>query len=174
MKSSVVHSSAKTGGSDNWCTPDSVLNPLRSTFGQIGLDPCTTESNPTKAKLFNTPERCGLSSDWSTPKSSWIFVNPPYSQIKAWVSKCVENFDASAKGTVGLFPSRTGTKWFQPVWETATLLFFFQGRLRFVDAVASAPFDSVLVYWGYEPQWFKQVCNENFNGHLVNTSGVDF
>lgn len=173
MKSKIVHSSAKTGGSDNWCTPDSVLNPLRSQFGQIGLDPCTEENNPTKANLYNTIATCGLSSDWSKPKPSWIYVNPPYSQMKKWVKKCVENFDSSQKGIIGLFPSRTGTKWFQPIWETATLVFFFQGRLKFVGAKNGAPFDSVLVYWGSKPSLFKFACNENFNGHLINLSGVD-
>lgn len=80
MLSPVVHASAKTGGNDNWCTPEVVLERVRR-IAPIGLDPCTTVDNPVGAWRYYTPFEDGLASPWDG--FGLVFVNPPYSQMKA-------------------------------------------------------------------------------------------
>lgn len=102
----VVHATASRDASsrDDWCTPACVLERVR-TVGRIGLDPCTDRSNPTDAIVAFTGDLQrehglprngevlgfdGLDHDWSEWHSDClVFVNPPYSRVKAWSAKIV-------------------------------------------------------------------------------------
>lgn len=141
-----------------WQTPDNVLELVRR-VGNIGLDPCTVESNPTGAWHFCTPEHDGLARPWKAPGNSLIYVNPPYGRgIGAWIAKC---HAAAAEGNrvIALLPARTDTKWFP--WN-ADAACFWKGRLTFRGADAPAPFPSVVVWWhrGASRQLFKRVFDD--------------
>lgn len=142
---------------DSWNTPECVLDLVRK-VGPIGLDPCSnSEAILTVGAAFSLTAG-GLEADWDELSgSNLIYVNPPYGrEIGKWVDKCA--YDANTE-TIALLPARTDAKWFQTCWRAAALC-FWRGRLRFVGAQSSAPFPSVLVYWGARPYHFADVFSE--------------
>lgn len=69
-----------------------------------------------------------------------MFCNPPYSDIRPWLSKARE-----AALAVFLVPARTDTRWWHDLAMKADEIRFLRGRLKFGDAKNSAPFPSVLL-----------------------------
>ncbi len=113
---------------DEWKTPASVYNKLNEEFN-FDFDPCPLGGNID-----------GLAISWG--KSN--FVNPPYSQLKAW---CKKAYDESLLGkiVVMLIPSRTDTAAWHDYCMKAKEIRFIRGRLKFGDANNSAPFPSCVV-----------------------------
>jgi len=83
------------------------------------------------------------------------FCNPPYSQVALWAAKIAE--EAARKiEIISLVAARPGSRWFyRLVWSSAAAVCFWRGRLRFVGAASSAPFDSAVVYHGPRPWAFE-------------------
>jgi len=120
----------------NWKTPSVVYKDLNTEF-HFNFDPCPSD-----------PEFDGLHCEWG----SCNFVNPPYSQIKAWLKKSLIEH-SHGKTVVLLLPSRTGTDWFHEcVLLHATEIRFIRGRLQFDDCGVNAPFDSIIVVFSAEQQ----------------------
>ena len=164
MLSPVVHASAKTGGNDNWCTPEVVLERVRK-LGVIGLDPCTTSENPVDAINFLTPATDGLSLPWSG--QGLVYVNPPYSRMKAWAAKIADEglwhpYSGSTK-IVALVAARPDTAWWRTMLDTAWCVAFWRGRLKFKGAPSPAPFPSALFFYNIPVQAvrtaFGDVCD---------------
>ena len=132
---------------DDWETPDELFNALDREFGFV-LDPCATESNAKCPRYFTADEN-GLIRHWDRLTA---FVNPPYSQLAAWIDKChTESLNGST--VVLLIPARTDTKAFHKyIWDHRlhrprgnVELRLLPGRLKFKGADASAPFPSAIV-----------------------------
>jgi site-specific DNA-methyltransferase (adenine-specific) len=79
-------------------------------------------------------------------KNHFMWLNPPYSNIKDWVKKCYEENLRGAK-IVLLIPARTDTKYFhQYIYHNVNAeIRFIKGRLKFSDSKNSAPFPSMVV-----------------------------
>jgi site-specific DNA-methyltransferase (adenine-specific) len=95
--------------------------------------------------------------DWRSACDGLVYVNPPYSQARAWLAKCATE---SAEGIeiIALVPARTDTRaWHESIWRYADAVCFWRGRLRFVGATASAPFPSAVVYYGHRAERFRAV-----------------
>lgn len=117
---------------DNWSTPKWLFDELDSEF-HFDMDPCPLRS------LTD-----GLDKSWLGN----IFVNPPYSNIKAFLEKSWEERDkGNAKTVVFLLASRTDTKWFHEyIYHNPSCeIRFIKGRLKFGDNKNSAPFPSMIV-----------------------------
>jgi phage N-6-adenine-methyltransferase len=161
-------SSARTGkGRDDWQTPPVVLELVRS-FAPIALDVATAPDNPTGAARFYTEADDGLAQPWALDADGGlVWDQPPYSNSKAWLGKAVAEAALGAE-IIALVASRTGAKYFEPVFD-ADALCFWRGRLTFHSADTGAPvldgkgrpmpapFDSVFVYWGNRPAKFRRV-----------------
>lgn len=80
--------------------------------------------------------------EWDSP----CFVNPPYSDISAWMEKCFIESQAG-KTVVALVPSRTDTRWWHRFAMRASEIRFVKGRLKFGDAKHGAPFPSAIIIW---------------------------
>ena len=110
---------------DDWATPKYIYDQAM----EMGMfDPCP---------LFSTAD--GLSIEWSEIN----FVNPPYSKLKEWIEKSIEQSNKGKKVLL-LIPARTDTKAFKMLFEYGSTITFITGRLRFNEA-NSAPFPSMLV-----------------------------
>lgn len=119
-----IHFSSVT---DDWSTPKDVYASLNAEFN-FDFDPCPLGG------------ASGLDIEWG--KSN--FVNPPYSQLRAWCKKAYEEWQ-KGKTVVMLIPSRTDTKaWHEYVMKAAEIR-FIKGRLKFGDAKNSAPFPSAVI-----------------------------
>ena len=127
--------------SDEWRTPKDLFNELNKKF-KFECDVAATNDNRLcewhYSKLNN-----GLENNWHT--SNWC--NPPYSQLAKWIAKA--DLEAE-KGnlTVMLIPARTDTKAFHAHIYKKWHVQFLKGRLKFSDSKNSAPFPSMLVYFG--------------------------
>lgn len=154
-----------TSARQNWCTPNEILELVRKfTYkGQIDFDPCDSPLS-----LVGSVEHCYGFDDRDGLKESWrgkglVWCNPPYDQVKEWVHKAAEefsrppaNYDEQDDQLFVLVPARTDTKWFKNLLMADKLCFLF-GRLKFVGAPSSAPFPSVIAYWGPSPSKFVSV-----------------
>jgi phage N-6-adenine-methyltransferase len=135
-----VHFSSET---DLWSTPQAFYDKWNHCIGGFTLDVCATDDN-TKCSKYFTEAEDGLSQDWS---GDVCWMNPPYGrEIKKWMKKAYEE---SLKGAtvVCLVPSRTDTTWWHE-YSMKGQIEFIRGRLKFGDAVHSAPFPSaVVIFW---------------------------
>lgn len=127
--------------SDEWCTPDWLFRALDAEFG-FDLDPAATTKNAKCARFFTEAED-GLKQSWA---GSRAFVNPPYSQCRAWVEKAL----GESASVVMLLPSRTDTDWFHLLLRHRVEIRWFRKRIAFLlDGVpAESPrFGSLLAIW---------------------------
>jgi hypothetical protein len=139
----VEHRSAAAGGRDDWQTPEEILALVRA-VAPIGLDPCTSGSNPVDAHRWLVSG--GLEADWQTPSDELTYVNPPYSQLRAWLARCA--LQARGGGTIAaLIAARTDTRAWHESIPTAQAVCLWRGRVKFRGAAHSAPFPSALVIW---------------------------
>jgi hypothetical protein len=116
--------------SDRWKTPADTYRALNDEF-HFEFDPCPLDGDKDGlSKLF-----C----DW---RGKRVFCNPPYGpDLGKWLERGLE-----ADLAVFLIPARTDTRWFHElVLPKAKEIRFLKGRLKFGDAVNSAPFPSMVV-----------------------------
>lgn len=119
-----VHFSSLT---DHWSTPKDIYYKLDAEF-HFDDDPCPLQGGG------------GLDRPWG----SRTYVNPPYSQLKAWCKKAYEE-SLLGKTVVMLIPSRTDTAaWHDYVMKAAEIR-FIRGRLKFGNSKNSAPFPSAII-----------------------------
>lgn len=99
-------------------TPEWLIAQLRAVEGVIGLDPCTTPANPVQAVVCCTgagPEDDGKVAPWHLAASVGPFyVNPPYAELRAWLTKARDEHAAGARGWL-LGPFRPQRGWFLPL-----------------------------------------------------------
>ena len=136
-----MNSGMYSSKSDEWTTPRDLFNKLNRRF-LFDLDPAATFQNHL-CPTFYTKEDSGLDHSWEGMR---VFVNPPYSHIKDWVAKFVEE-SKRADCIVALIPARTDTRWWHDHIMTADKILFLRGRLRFGDGKGSAPFPSAVAMW---------------------------
>ena len=117
-----VFYSSKT---DDWKTPSSLYDRL---IDNGFYDPCP----------YHSPFD-GLTIDWKEKN----FVNPPYSKLKIWVDKCIEQHSKN-KEVIMLIPARTDTKAFKRLYDYGSHFVFISGRLKYSDK-NTAPFPSMIV-----------------------------
>ncbi len=130
-------------GHDEWLTPRYITD----TLGPFDLDPCSPgDRRPWDTATYHLDaSEDGLSAPWF----GTVWCNPPYGkETFRWLEKLAAHGDG-----VALIFARTETVGFhEQVWEKATAIMFFKGRLRFckVDGssgdVANAP--SCLIAYG--------------------------
>ena len=126
--------------SDEWTTPIELFKKLNRRF-LFDLDAAADNWNHLLDEWY-TKEDSGLEHSWEGRR---VFCNPPYSQIKLWAAKFIEE-SKHARCIVALVPARTDTKWFQSLMASADKIVFIKGRLHFSNA-GSAPFPSALAIW---------------------------
>jgi len=123
-----VHSMKK----NTWKTPKYVYDYLDKEF-VFDFDPCPSN-----------PKFDGLKISWAAMN----YVNPPYgTELPKWITKGIAE-QKKNHYSVFLIPSRTDTKWFYKMFENATEIRFIVSRIKFVGAENSAPFPSMIVYFG--------------------------
>lgn len=137
-------------------SPASVVDRAVRTLGGIDLDPCSNsrEAPHVPAGSHFTQTENGLSRPWF----GRVYMNPPYGRsIGDWVQKLVDEYRAgNIRSAVALVPARTDTHWFRTFRGFPVC--FIRGRLQFLDHAGneqgSAPFPSVVIYLGNEPERF--------------------
>lgn len=135
---------APTGGTDEWLTPPELIKAL----GTFDLDPCSPINRPwPTARNHFTIEDNGISKPWA----GRVWLNPPYANPGAWMSKLADH----GTGTALLFARTETLMWHRDVWPRARAVLFIRGRLYFhsVDgrrAPMNAGAPSALIAYGHE------------------------
>lgn len=141
-------------GEVEWYTPPEIIDRVLQVLGTIDLDPCSNVGNSPNipATTQMTIEQNGLEYPWH----GRVYMNPPYGDtIGLWTDKLKEQYENEAVSqAIALLPSRTDTAWFRQLCQYPRC--FIWGRLRFSGNQNSAPFPSMLVYFGLELSTF---CN---------------
>jgi len=101
---------------DDWGTPEYLYKQLDTEF-HFNFDPCPLHAD------FD-----GLKIDWTGN----VFVNPPYSQVKAWLIKAQAELNKNADVIVFLVFANTDTAWFHDYVYGKAELRFLRGRIKFV------------------------------------------
>jgi site-specific DNA-methyltransferase (adenine-specific) len=142
--------------SDEWYTPDHIVQGVQDALGRIDLDPCSNSQKSVPAEVHFTKKDDGLAQSWAGN----VYMNPPYGAVIGdWVEKLVQEYN-SGKVTeaVALVPARVDTEWFRKF--TGCVVVFVSGRLHFSNSENAAPFPSALVYLGKDKQKFKEAFAE--------------
>jgi phage N-6-adenine-methyltransferase len=162
MNSTLMFSKA----SDEWSPPLDLYVALDAEFhftcdvaGQIGNRKCLDYFGPDHADFFR---RDALTVPWS----GVCFLNPPYSQVRAFMTKAATEAAAGVL-VVALVPARTDTRWWHDqvwdksrhIWRPGVEVRFLKGRVKFGDEKNSAPFPSVVIV--FRPRDFKRDSDES-------------
>jgi hypothetical protein len=152
---------------DEWLTPPGIIDALGGP-SSFDLDPCAPIDRPwPMARMHYTKTENGLLMPWE----GRLWFNPPYggpSIVGPWMRRMA----AHGRGTALIF-ARTETALFhETVWNRATAILFFQGRLFFhhadgrrADNNAGAP--SCLVAYGNDDALRLQSAAIRLTGKLI-------
>lgn len=134
-----VHFSSRT---NDWSTPADLFKELNNIF-HFDLDACA-DAHHAKCSRYFTKEQNALNQRWE----GTVFMNPPYGrEIAAFMREAYEESVLGAT-VVCLVPSRTDMDWWHRYAKRGQVI-YLRGRLRFGDALASAPFPSaIVIFWG--------------------------
>lgn len=168
--------------SNEWYTPEPIIDRVRATLGSIELDPasCPPAQETVQAnRYFGVGGEVGdgLSVEWH---ANTLFVNPPYgfdenhrSNTKKWTEYL---FDQWAKGNIGeavlLTYAHPSRQWFYPFWNFP--IAFLYKRIKFNRSDGSQgtspPHCNAITYLpdGTDPTFstFYEAWNEI--GHIVD------
>jgi hypothetical protein len=143
-------------------TPLEFLAHVYAFMETVNLDPCSsTLDNPTVfADCHYTQAMDGLSLPWFGK----VFCNPPYGNgLLKWAAKIKTEYERE-NFSEGLFlvPSRTDTKWTRSLDGYSRV--YLSQRIKFADVNRipqdSAPFPSVVFYFGDRQAWFERYWKE--------------
>ena len=141
QNSMAINNGLFTSKSDEWTTPLELFEKLNRRF-LFDLDAAADNWNHLLDEWY-TKEDSGLEHSWEGRR---VFCNCPYSQIKLWAAKFVEEANR-AECIVALIPARTDTRWWHDHIMTADKIVYIRGRLKFGPGTGSAPFPSALAIW---------------------------
>ncbi|RUS94637.1 hypothetical protein DSM106972_092740 [Dulcicalothrix desertica PCC 7102] len=143
--------------SDNWYTPQHIIDLVIQVLNQIDLDPCAETGKNIPASTHYTHTDNGLIQPWH----GRIFLNPPYSEPGKWITKLNEEI-ATGRVTeaIALVPGATDTNWLSPILKTQPVC-FWKGRIKFLDQnyepKLPARQSHVLIYWGDNSTRFLEI-----------------
>ena len=140
MNTDVMFSSKK----HDWQTPPDLFNELNKEFDFV-MDLAADKDNSV-CEFYIDEEMDSLSIPWHQ-QEGWLWLNPPYNNIKVWMEKCHKEAQLGAK-VVALIPNRSDTKWYWDNIHGKYEVRLIKGRVKFLsngEKVHSAPFPSVLI-----------------------------
>jgi len=153
----VLHMSANQGGSNEWYTPEYLVEAARETMGKIDLDPasCDYANRIIKAETIYTEAQDGLAQPWY----GCMWMNPPYgkdeetnrSNQERWLDRLIEEYrdpSGNLDQAMIILNAVTDRKWFARLWDYPLC---FTGRVYFYSetvARGSPTHGSVIAYFG--------------------------
>ncbi|MGF1727032.1 phage N-6-adenine-methyltransferase [Photobacterium nomapromontoriensis] len=122
---------------DLWRTPPPVFNYFNRKFA-FSADIAASAEN-TLCKHFYSEENSALDQDWDVPPLSYVWCNPPYSNIGPWVKQTASQ-NKRGIGCVMLVPADQSVGWFKTAIQTAAQnIIVTGGRLAFISAATGMP-----------------------------------
>lgn len=118
----------KLNTSDDFLTPPEIVEAM----GEFDLDPCSShrQQRMLAKKRYCFPEDNGLMLPWSGS----VFVNPPFSELQAWIDRFILHGDG-----VLLVPARVEVSWFWKLWHNCDGIFFTKGPVKYLCPEGKSP-----------------------------------
>lgn len=143
---------------DLWQTPQALFDYYDKRFS-FEFDVAASYANSLCENYYGI-EHDSLSDGCSWDGPNWC--NPPYSDIKPWVDKAVEQM-RYGNLTVMLIPADTSVKWFKAAFENCSECHFISGRISFINAETQKPVSgnnkgSVVFVFDPNSPFKSQVC----------------
>lgn len=109
----------KLNTSDDFLTPPEVVQAM----GEFDLDPCASsrQATPLARRQYRFPEDNGLMLPWEGS----VFVNPPFSELQAWIGRFLLHGDG-----VLLVPARVEVSWFWRLWHNCIGIYLTKGPVK--------------------------------------------
>jgi len=113
---------------DEWETTPLLLEEVMKKYNiHPTLDVCATTQNHKLDNYFTISDNA-LNKEWNED----FFMNPPYSEIEAWMKQALlSHIKYNVNGLVLVF-SKTSTKWWHEFVEGKAETHFQKGRIRFL------------------------------------------
>lgn len=118
---------------DQWRTPPHIIAMVHETMGGIDLDPASSRRANQAVGAKSFADHGGLSLDWTAHQR--VFCNPPYSEIRPWVDKFIDEVTHG----IMLTNADTSTAWSHELMNHVDAVCFTKGRLRFIDPETEEP-----------------------------------
>jgi phage N-6-adenine-methyltransferase len=152
-------------GDNEWITPVEYIEPVHSFYGDIDLDPASSEEaqKTIKAKKYLTKEDDGLRQPWPARR---LWLNPPYRPplIGKFVRKLCEEYQARrVTEAIMLTHNYTSSAWFHKAEDVADAICFTFDRVPFQKPngkVLSAMQGQAFFYFGDDLLRFAEVFKE--------------
>jgi phage N-6-adenine-methyltransferase len=156
--------------SDEWFTPDDLIQRAHVVMGGIDLDPASDPiaNRTVKATWFYTKAMDGL--NLTLPWKGRVWLNPPYGRGPQSAGAFVERLAAEylsgsvMEAIVCLNLNSMSSEWFRPLHDAASAHGIVYGRPSFVPPtgiVDSSPTKgTVLVYLGKQPENFARAYSD--------------
>lgn len=139
-------------------TPPELLAAIkkRLCINYFDIDLAATRENavcPYYYSLEEGQDSLDPRNSWQVPEpdSNWSWLNPPYADIRPWVSKA---WNESRKGAqiVMLIPASVGANWWKDYVAGKVFVSFLNDRIPFVGCDNVYPKDCALLFytpWGF-------------------------
>lgn len=154
---------------DSRFTPPDFMDGIYAAFGAVDLDPCADLRSPVVAgrRILLSEGGDGLAEEWT---GELAYVNPPFSNMLAWLRRAFEQWRAGNVTTVVcLVPVRTDSAFFHATLIKEADIFFLQGRVKFLKPQGKSqhtPFSLMIVTLGATAEQ-RHRCAELVPGHWL-------
>ncbi|WP_419207556.1 phage N-6-adenine-methyltransferase [Photobacterium leiognathi subsp. mandapamensis] len=122
---------------DSWRTPPALFEYFNRRF-DFKADIAACKENAL-CELFYSEENSALDQTWEVPTLSYVWCNPPYSDIGPWVRAAAKH-SKSGIGCVMLVPADQSVGWFkESLLSASEIIIITGGRLAFINAATGKP-----------------------------------
>lgn len=160
---------------DSRFTPPDFMDAIYAAFGPVDLDPCADLRSPVIARrrILLNEGGDGLVDDWS---GRLAFVNPPFSNMLAWLRRAHEQWRAGKVETViCLVPVRTDSVFFHDTLSSDADIFLLQGRVKFLTIQGKpqhTPFSLMIVALGASSEQKSRFAGSVLGRWLADSAAV--
>jgi ParB family transcriptional regulator, chromosome partitioning protein len=150
--------------SNEWYTPEHLVDAARQTMGGIDFDPasCAVANEVVQATRYMTIDDDALRQDWPAGRT---WVNPPYSGrgvMAAWAAKIIASSAGRTMCVITLASPSTG--WWHELVRAAVATCFLRARPRFwgpaLGASRGPGFGCTVFYFGQDHHAFRREFGE--------------
>ena len=156
--------------SDEYYTPEYIINAARTVLGRIDLDPasCERAQSVVNANTYYSKDDDGLCKTWR----GRVWLNPPFSDPKPFVIKLIDEYEAgNVQSAIILTNNSTETRWGQALIARYPVCFVGAkegrgSRIAFWKENPAEPekgnrYSQMIFYLGNHPDRFAQIFSEH-------------
>lgn len=134
-------------------TPEDFLTAAKGLLGieEFDWDLAASKHNTVRRVRYYDTNDDSLSMSWSVAQDppGWLWLNPPFANIRPWVEKAYESKAQIAM----LVPASTGANWWRDWVHRKVYILLLNGRIKFVGQKDPYPKDCALLLYGGIRRW---------------------